>query len=115
MNTMIFEDDYGLYTINNGCLVRPFFGTKFKKDDVVKTQYLEKEKVVGVTIPGKKGYGFNDDELYEIWYPTKTLNFENIQKLSTSNKVIVKITKDYRRYTKHLNELYGEINEKFII
>jgi hypothetical protein len=64
----IKQDKYGLYVEAGGYISRPFFGTKFKVGDEVKTHHFGGSTLAGVTSPDKsKTHNFRNGGAYETW------------------------------------------------
>jgi hypothetical protein len=65
--TKIKKDFLGLYVIAGGYISRPFYGTIFKEDDIVKTHHFGGSTGAGVTFLDKN---FKRDGKYELWSTT---------------------------------------------
>ena len=123
--TKIKKDQLGLYVNCGGYISRPFFGTKFKEGDRVKTHHFGGSTDAGVTSPdkpdthnfrkgtyeywgttGMSGYQYKKKEIkegYEELFGGKYTNFEEYLELKT------------KWYEKKQNYLFKEDhNNKFI-
>ena len=124
--TKIKKDQLGLYVNCGGYVSRPFFGTKFKEGETVKTHHFGGSTNAGVTSPDKpQTHNFRNGS-YEYWgttgiseqgYNKKIFetgyegvfgstysNFEDYNRLQTQW---------YQNQSKFLASVYKEHNDKF--
>ena len=66
----IYRDELGLYANCGSYISRPFFGTKFKVGDAVKTHHFGGSTQAGVTSLDKDTHNFKRSGQYEIWTTT---------------------------------------------
>ena len=86
--TKIKEDEFGLYVIAGGWIARPFFGTIFQKDDVVKSHHFGGSTKAGVTVIDKPDtHNFKRKGIYETWATTGIMSHEKISKEKTKEKI----------------------------
>lgn len=71
--TKIKKDSLGLYVIAGGYITRPFYGTIFKEDDIVKSHHFGGSIMAGVTFIDQN---FKKDGKYEIWVTTGITSYD---------------------------------------
>lgn len=71
--TKIKKDSLGLYVIAGGYITRPFYGTIFKEDDIVKSHHFGGSTMAGVTFIDQN---FKKDGKYEIWVTTGITSYD---------------------------------------
>jgi hypothetical protein len=72
--TTIKKDHLGLYVIAGGYITRPFYGTKFKEGDEVKSHHFGGSTDAGVTY-NEKEFNFRNGK-YEFWTTTGITQIE---------------------------------------
>lgn len=109
--TKVCKDELGLYVTAGGWIARPFYGTKFKEGDIIKTHHFGGSNVAGVTSVDKDGYNFKYNGIYERWCTTGIMADEY------NKKTIKELKKNNDWYEKMLTAqkiIYGEMNKNFV-
>lgn len=109
--TKVCKDELGLYVTAGGWIARPFYGTKFKEGDIIKTHHFGGSNVAGVTSVDKDGYNFKYNGIYERWCTTGIMASEYNKK---TIKELKEINDWYEKMLTAQKIIYGELNKNFV-
>ena len=113
-----------MYVTAGSWISRPFFGTRFKEGDEVKSHHFAVNTYAGVTF-NKPEFKFNVGGKYEVWSTTGVTNHEYIKKEMYPNCCDDEVSKTFEEklksqfdwYLKNSKSRTGDIlkeqNEKF--